>query len=473
MKLDEYRRVSQVAGREGDGFQSPEQQAHGIANFARLHGHTINPNPPELDISGGRLRRPVLDKIIERIRNGESDGIIVNDLDRYSRDVLGANVLLLEIKEAGGTVLSANENIDVTTDDGMMMFNFRVSMAQNYLAKSRTKWAEAQRHAVEKGIYTENHVPAGYDKGEDRRLYLSADAPIIKQAWRMRIARESTRRIVHMLNDKLPLPDGRLWIDTTVERMFAKRIYRGELVRRGFCNPDACEPLLSEAEWQAAQIKTKTSPQTKHENLLTGIVRCASCRYAMSPAYAITKKAGKSHKIPVYRCRRVHASGRCPSPSSITRKSLEPYVENAFRSEMNGITLTAAQTNADIETATNHLATLEGELASFASDTTARAALGDAAYHAAMESRAQGVEAARDALRALSTSTASVNGVTNWDALSIDERRRILGGAIDAVFIKRGSGVDDRSLIVWAGDLEGDLPAGGGKRNGPISSYVW
>jgi DNA invertase Pin-like site-specific DNA recombinase len=472
MKLDEYRRVSQVGGREGDGFQSPKLQAKGIRDYARSHGHTVTANPEELDVSGRKLRRPVLDKIIERIRQGESDGIIVNDLDRYSRDVLGANVLLVEIKEAGGTLVSVHENIDITTPDGKMMFDFRMAIAENFLARSREKWAEAQRHAVEKGIYTESSIPTGLEKREDRRLYLSPDAPTIKEAWQMRIARESNARIVDFLNQKLPLPEGRMWTNGTVERMFSKRIYRGELSRRGVTNKDACEPLLTEAEWQAAQITKKSSPYTRHEYLLTGIIRCAACRYAMSPGNAGVTKVGKKYNIPVYRCRRVHAAGRCPQPSSITRKNIEFYVENAFRSEMAGTVVAASQTNAEIERAQDQLSTLESELATFAADTIVREALGESAYHAAIQSRAQGVATARETLRSLASNTTTLEGIETWDSLSVDERRRILGGAIDTVFIRRGSGVDDRSLIVWAGDLEGDLPVAG-RQNGPVTPYAW
>jgi site-specific DNA recombinase len=290
----------------------------------------------------------------------------------------------------------------------------------------------------------------------------------------MRIAREPTRRIVHFLNEKLPRPDGGLWLDATVELMFAKRIYVGELSRRGVANKEACEPLVSEAEWQAAQIaRKKTGPRTQKENLLTGIIRCAGCRYVMTPAEtSVKRRSGKRHYLGVYGCRPEHAPGRCPSPSSITRKSIEPYVEDAFRSEMAGTRLVAAQTDTKIEQAQDQLARLEAELATFAADTTVREALGEAAYHAAMQSRADGVVAARETLRSLSASRPILTGVETWDSLSVDERRRILGGAIDAVFIRRGSGADDRSLIVWAGDLKGDLPTGG-RGNGPITPYVW
>ncbi len=473
MKLDEYRRVSQVGGREADRFLSPELQRKAIEDYARLHGHTARANPEELDVSGDKLRRPILDKIIARIRNGESDGIIVFALDRYSRDVLGGNMLLLEIKEAGGTLVSVHENLDISTADGKMMFDFRMAIAENYLTRSRERWEEVQRNAVERGIYTEPYVPVGLDKREDRRLYLSPDAPIVKQAWQMRIAREPTARIVDFFNEKLPRPNGGLWIAPTVDRIFARRIYRGELSRRGVTNTQACEPLVSEAEWQAAQIPhKKSSPRTKSDHLLVGIIRCAGCRYVMTPNAGRVKKAGKTYVIPQYRCRSAHGAGRCPSPSYITRKSIDEYVEAAFRSEMAGTSLAATQTDTDLDHAQDQLARLESELATFAADTTVRETLGEAAYHAAIQSRADGVDTAREALRSLSTSTATLAGVETWDDLSVDERRRVLGGAIDAVFIRRGSGADDRSLIVWAGDLEGDLPTNG-RGNGPIRSYAW
>jgi site-specific DNA recombinase len=473
MKLDEYRRVSQVGGREGDRFLSPELQRRAIEDYARLHGHTARPNPEELDVSGGKMRRPILDKIMERIRNGESDGIVVFALDRYSRDVLGGNLLLLEIKEAGGTLVSVHENLDISTADGKMMFDFRMAMAENYLTRSRERWLEVQRNAVERGIYTEPYVPVGLEKREDRHLYLSPAAPIVKEAFQMRAAREPTVRIVDFFNEKLPRPNGGLWIAPTVERIFERRIYRGELSRRGVTNPNACEPLVTEAEWQAAQItRKKSSPRTKSDHLLVGIIRCAGCRYVMTPNAGRVKKAGKTYLIPQYRCRRAHGAGRCPSPSTITRKSIDAYVEAAFQSEMAGTSFAAAETGTDIEQAQGQLARLEAELATFAADTTVREALGEASYHAAVKSRADGVAAAREALRSLSTSTATLAGVETWDDLSVDERRRILGGAIDAVFIRRGSGADDRSLIVWAGDLKGDLPTNG-RGNGPIRSYTW
>jgi hypothetical protein len=71
MRLDEYRRGPRVAGREGDDLRSHKLQAKAIS-----------------DVSGSKLKGPILEKIFERIRNNESGGIIVNDVGRYPRCVL-------------------------------------------------------------------------------------------------------------------------------------------------------------------------------------------------------------------------------------------------------------------------------------------------------------------------------------------------------------------------------------------------
>jgi DNA invertase Pin-like site-specific DNA recombinase len=39
----------------------------------------------DLDQSVGKLERPGLDALMERIRSGQTDGVIVSKLDRFSR----------------------------------------------------------------------------------------------------------------------------------------------------------------------------------------------------------------------------------------------------------------------------------------------------------------------------------------------------------------------------------------------------
>src|SRR3982074_2750721 len=87
--LDAYIRVSKVAGRGGESFISPAVQRERIQAWAQLHGAELAWHEPELDVSGGGMRRPVFDRIMERVRAGETGGVVVAKLGRFARTLVG------------------------------------------------------------------------------------------------------------------------------------------------------------------------------------------------------------------------------------------------------------------------------------------------------------------------------------------------------------------------------------------------
>lgn len=64
-----YSRVSRVAGREN--LISPELQQRRIQSYADMKGWRVEMLPPELDVSGGKVKRPILEGAIERIEAGD------------------------------------------------------------------------------------------------------------------------------------------------------------------------------------------------------------------------------------------------------------------------------------------------------------------------------------------------------------------------------------------------------------------
>jgi DNA invertase Pin-like site-specific DNA recombinase len=475
VRLDAYVRVSKVAGRSGESFISPDLQSQQIEEYAKRHGHTLTLHEPELDVSGARMRRTVLDRILTRIRSGETDGIIVAKLNRFARSLVGGLTVIREIQDAGGALVTVAENIDFSTRSGRTYGNILLSLAEDELDRAREEWADAQRSAVERGVYTGSCVPPGFSKGDGRKLYPNSDAPTMREAFRMRKARHSLGEIVIMLNQKMPLPNEGKWLNLTVDRLLKNRIYRGELIRGELHNATAYEAIVSEPEWQGAQIEAKHSAPKlgkTGDGLLTGIIRCAGCRHVMSPNYATYKYRGKSYKTLVYRCRCKHGTGKCLAPSSITRAKIDDYVEKAFLREMAGRGLTGAETSEELDSALTTLGEMEAEQAEFAADTRAKAALGDTAYYVALETRASGIEATRAAVGALSAKPSDLE-IGNWGMLSVDERRRILSAAVDTVFVRRGKTVAERSLILWSGELKGDVPVAGGNRSSPLASFDW
>ena len=78
--------------------------------------------------SGGRWNRPVLHKMIEQLREG--DTVVVWKLDRLSRSLKDLLVIMEQIDKAGAGFRSLTESIDTRTSAGRMMMQMVGSFAE-------------------------------------------------------------------------------------------------------------------------------------------------------------------------------------------------------------------------------------------------------------------------------------------------------------------------------------------------------
>lgn len=199
------------------------------------------------------------------------------------------------------------------------------------------------------------------------------------------------------------------------------------------------------------------------------MVRCAGCRYVLAPQVS---GANKPKPVDVCRCRGLHTGGACSFRASIRRDALDDYVETAWREQMADQALTVKQDTETLAATTAELESAEEELATFASDVTARRLLGEG-YHAALQARVQAVDQARTKLQQAGASMPDVV-IASYDELSIEERKRILSSSIDAVIVKPGSvstPLAERVTILWRGKGPDDLPRRGCD-NGPTRPYM-
>lgn len=472
LKLDAYIRVSKVAGREGESFISPTIQRERIESWAQAHGSALTWHEPELDVSGGTMSRPIFDGIMERVRNGQSDGVIVAKLDRFARTLVGALSTLEEFERRGAVLVSVADNIDLSTPMGKAFLRILLVFAELERDRISESWKTATSNAVLRGIHIAKFTPTGYDKGTDKRLVPNDDAPAIHEAFVMRAAHKSRTEIARRLDQTAPRPNEGRWTPPMVDRIVKNRVYLGEAYRGETVNVDAHPAIVSLAEWQAANLApVRAAARGKKPNLLGGIVRCAGCRYVLAPNMAGWGNGKAS--VPNYRCRTVHTAGVCHEPASINRRKLDEYVEAVWREQMAQEALAVQHDSTTLHAAEEALLTAEEELAAFASDLTARRVLGDG-YHAALEARAAAVHKSQSELRQALAATPSAEVIESYADLPIEDRKRILGSSIEAVIVKRAHArvpVEDRVTILWRGEGPNDLPRRG-RDNGPVRSYT-
>src|ERR671917_34807 len=106
-----YVRLSRAKTKPGDTEIGLETQLAGCERAVAAMGGTIVATEQDIQ-SGDRLDRPGLWAAIDRIQGGEANALIVYAVDRFGRDSVQQGVAVHAIRQAGGRLLSATENLE-------------------------------------------------------------------------------------------------------------------------------------------------------------------------------------------------------------------------------------------------------------------------------------------------------------------------------------------------------------------------
>jgi DNA invertase Pin-like site-specific DNA recombinase len=485
VNIDGYIRVSRVNGREGDRYISPAVQREKIAAFAKVRGHTIVKWWDEQDQSGAKADRPMFQAALARVESGETQGIAVAKLDRFARSVTDGGLALRRIRDAGGELVLVEEGLDTSTPIGKAMFTVMLTFAELQLDTIRENWRTAQRYAVERGVHVASRPPTGYRRSSDGRLEPDKrDAAAVAEVFQERAGGASLSQLARLLESKSVrgpyqrTRDRPYWTASAVSKLLRNPVYTGQARSGRHVKEDAHAAIVTASEWGAAQNGRPVSPARSGDGaLLAGLLRCCGCRHVLKPD---TMKLRDGRKERIYRCRGEHASGRCEDRSAVLGRLIEPYVEEQFLAARAAGGVLAHSEPAENEVAELSRALAEGErlLEEWVADARAQA-LGDL-YWSGLEARQAAVDEARAALDELGgpgdtpllPDDVELRAV--WPSLSIAERRRLLTVGVDAVMLRSGKSLalDERVLILWAGQGPDDLPRRG-RRAEALTPFAW
>jgi site-specific DNA recombinase len=459
-----YVRVSRVGDR-AETLISPQLQEREIRSWANARGFELEMLPAELDQSGADDSRPILQGAIERIERAELDGVIVWNFARFTRSLASSIAFLESIEQAGGQLHSTSEQIDASTPAGRMTRNFLFSIAQAERETKAEGFDKAKADAIERGIWTAPIVPFGYRKNEERRLEPDpVEGPIRAEVIQRRSGGESWHSLANYIREQT----GRSFLPASVRQMVRSRTALGEASQGKHVNPNAHEPLVDRATWEAAQVAQPKPARGIHgEALLGGLIRCAGCSRRVSSTF----RNGRRY----YSCRRYHAGGDCPEPASISAPLIEPYVVEALFEHAHELAYSSSERTAALEGAERRLEEAEAELALY-QETVRLSEVGATHFEAGMRSRVEEVE---DARRALATQRLALPRVLPgtldelWPTLSVAERRQVLRSAFSVIWIRRGRApVPERVRLIADGFEPPDLSVQG-RPAGPPLTLAW
>ncbi|MGO9611947.1 MAG: recombinase family protein [Dissulfurispiraceae bacterium] len=120
-----YARCSTV-----DKGQDPELQLVPLREYCQKRGFEITGEYVDTGVSGAKDQRPQLDALLNAARKREIDLIIVWKLDRFGRSLKQLINSLAELDGLGVGFISYQDNLDLTTPSGRLMFHIIGAMAE-------------------------------------------------------------------------------------------------------------------------------------------------------------------------------------------------------------------------------------------------------------------------------------------------------------------------------------------------------
>lgn len=281
--------------------------------------------------TGTNFDRAGFECMMETIRSGKADCIVVKDLSRFGRDYIEAGNYLEHIFPFMGvrfiSISDGYDSADATTADCLIVA-LKNLMNHMYSKDISRKSGSVLREKMRRGEFIGAYAAYGYIKDPANRHHIIIDpeaAAVVREIFRKKLAGTSNQAIARQLNEAgIPSPccyryqkgillDERFsknkpWVMETIRKILKNQVYLGHMVqgrRRSEFYTGRPERYLSEEDWTIVenthepiicqedfdQVQAlcaeanaryharlgKYDHLGKSENILKGLVFCGDC----------------------------------------------------------------------------------------------------------------------------------------------------------------------------------------------------
>lgn len=301
--------------------------------------------------SGGSVMgRDGLLRLLDRAREKSFDIVVVEALDRLSRDMEDLAGIHKRLSFLGIEIRAVHEGLVNTVLVGLRGLVGQLYREDN-AHKVRRGLAGRVGQGLNAGGKAYGYLPVAGEKG--KRSIIEAEAEIVRRIFEEYVAGRTPREIAHDLNnERVPPPRGRIWNASTINGnmqrgtgIIQNELYAGRLVWnkvKMVKDPDTGKRLSrpnAKNEWQTADVPdlrivsqglfdaaqkrkqarghTHPNQQRRPRHMLSGLLRCGACGAGMS-----TNGKDKSGRIRI-RCSAATESGSCRDAKTFYLKSVE------------------------------------------------------------------------------------------------------------------------------------------------------
>ena len=348
-----YTRKSTTEGLDQD-FSSLDNQRESAENYIKSQQHegwtTSDERYDDGGFTGANIERPALQKLLNDIKAGKINCVVVYKVDRLSRSLLDFSQLLEFFDKHSVVFVSITQHFNTDTSMGRLTLNILLSFAQfeREIISERTR--DKMGAARKRGQWLGGRPPFGYmyDPNEKGRILINLDTvKIVRKVFALYLEKNSALEVAQFMNQtgyrtsSWTTKAGKAFGDkkyslTRIVYMLKNQAYIGKVNYKGQIYPGLWPAIIDEETWtsvhermESHRKERKAYRNTGCSGLLSKVLKCKACGSAMVHTYVLKK--GR-HKYRYYYCSNAQKRGQkeC-SIRYINAQVLEECVEQFLR----------------------------------------------------------------------------------------------------------------------------------------------
>jgi len=262
-----YTRKSSEEGLEQD-FNSLEAQRDACEAYIKSQSHEgwrlVPAHFDDGGFSGGNMARPGLGQLMQSVRGGQVDVIVIYKIDRLTRSLTDFARLAETFDKHGVCFVSVTQQFNTTTSMGRLMLNVLLSFAQFEREITAERIRDKIAASKKKGMWMGGPVPIGYEV-RDRKLTIAEnEAAIVRSIFRLYVEEGNVPMLIERLQQegirtaerisrKGGRSGGRPFTRGHLYKLLSNPIYIGRIPHKSASHPGQHEGLIDVATWTAVQ----------------------------------------------------------------------------------------------------------------------------------------------------------------------------------------------------------------------------
>lgn len=286
-KVAIYARVSTTNQAE-EGY-SIDGQIDSLEKYCEAMGWDVYNKYIDAGFSGGSLKRPEMANLINDVKKGLFDTVLVYKLDRLSRNVRDTLYLIKDVFNINKIdFVSIQENIDTSSAMGTLFLTLLSAIAEfeREQIKERMQLGKLGRAKSGKSMmWGRTSYGYNYQKETGSLIINPAQSLVVKYIFERYLAGRSITKLRDDLNEKYPKEIG--WNYRAVRGILSNPVYCGYNQYKGQLFPGEHESIISEDVYKRTQEELKirqriaaekTNPRPfQAKYMLSGLAQCGYC----------------------------------------------------------------------------------------------------------------------------------------------------------------------------------------------------